>query len=137
MTLLQACGPVLLPLVLLSLAVASAALDRCWFWWRWRRRPLARRRPLLVDAFTIQCMEPLLEAAVLVAPLLGLFGSVLALMRVLDEANAPSSALLRNYSLVLVSTAYGLAIALAALVVLLLNRALRRWQLQCLRRQEG
>ena len=38
----KACGPVALPLLLLSVAVFTVAFDRLAYWWRWWRRG---RRP--------------------------------------------------------------------------------------------
>jgi biopolymer transport protein ExbB len=132
MAVLQACGPVLLPLLLLSVAVTTMAIDRCLFWWSWRRRPSARRREMLVDARTTHLLEPCLEAVVLAAPLLGLFGSVLALMRLFDQLQLPQPTAIDGYGLTLASTAFGLLLSLFALVVLLLNRTLRHWQMRLL-----
>ena len=132
MAVLKACGPVLLPLLLLSVAVTTMAIDRCLFWWSWCRRPIARRREMLVDARTTHLLEPCLEAVVLAAPLLGLLGSVLALMRLFDQLQLPQPTAIDGYGLTLTSTAFGLLLSLFALVVLLLNRTLRRWQMRLL-----
>lgn len=132
MAVLQACGPVLLPLLLLSVAVTAMAIDRCLFWWSWHRGPSARRREMLVDARTTHLLEPCLEAVVLAAPLLGLLGSVLALMRQFHQLHLSQPTAIDGYGLTLASTAFGLLLSLFALVVLLLNRTLRRWQMRLL-----
>ena len=87
---------------------------------------------MLVDARTTHLLEPCLEAEVLAAPLLGLFGSVLALMRLFDQLQLPQPTAIDGYGLTLASTAFGLLLSLFALVVLLLNRTLRRWQMRLL-----
>lgn len=78
--------------------------------------------------------EPFLQAAVLLAPMLGLLGTVLGLMDVLralgPQLLLPSSSPLAGYADVLASTVVGLQLALLALVLAQLNRGLRHWQLQ-------
>jgi biopolymer transport protein ExbB len=142
-------GPAALPLLLLSIAVLTVGLDRARFWWQWRReRPRRRRlwRQLrgrgpeacrLALARWSRAMgfgEPLLEAASLLGPLLGLIGTVLALMRLLARLGPglllPSAEPLAGYSQVLGDTALGLLVGLLASLFLQGNRALRLGQLQ-------
>ena len=123
----SACGPVGLPLLLLSITLMAVAVERGLFWWSWWKLPLAQRRSRLRDRRALAFAEPVLEAVVVLAPLLGVFGTVLALMRLLQSLGLQQSSLLGSGEL-LVSTAFGLTLALAALLLLLLNRGLRRWQ---------
>ncbi len=149
MSLLKACGPVALPLALVSLAVFTIAFERLSFWWRWWRPPARQRdglrRELAAarDSATARLLldrrqrsmafgEPVLQAAVLLAPLLGLVGTVLGLMGVLRQLGPqlllPPTNPLVGYADVLASTAVGLQLALVALALLLLNQGLRCWQ---------
>lgn len=151
MSLLKACGSVALPLLLVSIVVVTVGIDRGLFWWRWWRLPDQRRRlsaeqlraagssqerQLLLQRwrYAMAQGEPLLQAAVLVAPMLGLLGTVLGLMNVLRSLGPqlllPSSSPLVGYADVLASTVVGLQLALLALVLAQLNRGLRHWQLQ-------
>lgn len=135
----KACGPVALPLLLLSVAVFTVAFDRIAFWWRWWRRPavadadadLARLQRQMASG------EPVLQAAVGLAPLFGLLGTVSGLMGVLralgPQLLLPAQAPLAGYADVLLSTLIGLQITAVAASVLVLNQGLRRWQLQRLR----
>lgn len=132
MAVLKACGPVLFPLLVLSVGVTTIAIERWLFWWGWRHQPIARRRELLMDGRSTHLLEPCLEAVVLAAPLLGLLGTVLGLMDRLAQLELPLTGAIEGYGLVLASTAFGLLLSLAALVLLLLNRALRRWQMRLL-----
>lgn len=149
MSLLKACGPVALPLLLVSIVVVTIGIDRALFWWRWWRRPDQRRRISLeqLRAATSSQQrqlllrrcgdamaqgEPFLQAAVLVAPMLGLLGTVLGLMEVLralgPQLLLPSSTPLVGYADVLAATVVGLQLALLALVLAQVNRGLRHWQ---------
>jgi len=123
----SACGPVGLPLLLLSITLVSVAVERGLFWWHWWRLPQAERRSRLRDRRALAFAEPMLEAIVMLAPLLGVLGTVLALMRLLQTLGPQQISPLGTGD-VLVSTALGLTLALAALLLLLLNRGLRRWQ---------
>lgn len=151
----KACGPVALPLLLLSLAVFTVAFDRAAYWWRWWRRgrrpwrllhdalrqaPSREARQQLLDACEEEMAwgEPLLQAAVLLAPLLGLIGTTAGLMAVLQQLGPqlllPPAAPLAGYGAVLLPTLVGLQLTLVALAAALLNQALRRWQLRhCVR----
>ena len=133
LSLWKACGPVALPLLLLSVAVFTVAFERAAFWWRWwRRGRRGRRQQVLEPAKAAMAWgEPLLQAAILLAPLLGLIGTTAGLMAVLKQLGPqlllPASAPLAGFAEVLLPTLLGLQLTLVALAVLLLNQALRRW----------
>lgn len=135
----KACGPVALPLLVLSVAVFTVAFDRLAFWWRWWRGARALQGSADLSRWQRQMAsgEPVLQAAVVLAPLFGLLGTVSGLMNVLRELGPqlllPAQAPLAGYADVLLSTLIGLQITAVAASVLLLNQALRRWQLQRLR----
>jgi biopolymer transport protein ExbB len=140
------------PLLLLSIAVLTVSFERARWWLRWWRARLQRRRrwPQLrrqngaltrqLDnwAWEMRFGEPLLQAAAVLAPLLGLCGTVLALMQVLaglgSDLTLPAGASLRGYGQVLLSTLVGLLVSLIASASLFANQGLRRWQLGRLRR---
>ena len=147
-------GPVAVLLLLLSIAVLTVCLDRIRWWTRWWRGRSARQRQWqeqldsqgaspgdrledwdLAMAFG----EPVLRAAALLAPLLGLVGTVFALMQVLarlgPDLTLPAGTSLQGYGQVLLSTALGLLISLVASAGLELNRGLRHWQVGRLERQ--
>ncbi len=146
-------GPVALLLLLLSIAVVTVALDRGRYWWQWWRTRASRRQQwerLLAEQgapaagrkledwdLEMRFGEPLLQAAVVLAPLLGLVGTVLGLMQVLASLGPqlllPAGANLAGFGQVLLSTAIGLIVSLIASTSLVANQWLRRSQ--CLRLQ--
>jgi biopolymer transport protein ExbB len=146
-------GPVALLLLLLSIAVVTVALDRGRYWWQWWRSRASRRQQwerLLAEQgasaagrkledwdLEMRFGEPLLQAAVVLAPLLGLVGTVLGLMQVLASLGPqlllPAGANLAGFGQVLLSTAIGLIVSLIASTSLVANQWLRRSQ--CLRLQ--
>ncbi|MBW4529057.1 MAG: MotA/TolQ/ExbB proton channel family protein [Aphanothece saxicola GSE-SYN-MK-01-06B] len=146
-------GPVALLLLLLSIAVVTVALDRGRYWWQWWRTRASRRQQwerLLAEQgppaagrkledwdLEMRFGEPLLQAAVVLAPLLGLVGTVLGLMQVLASLGPqlllPAGANLAGFGQVLLSTAIGLIVSLIAGTSLVANQWLRRSQ--CLRLQ--
>jgi biopolymer transport protein ExbB len=151
-----ACGPVALPLLLLSLAVFTVAFERGSFWWRWwrqGRRPWRELQQRLAACSTIEERtlvlnqqdaamawgEPVLQAALILTPLLGLVGTTSGLMGVLSTLGPqlllPPSAPLAGYAAVLMPTLVGLQVALLATALLLLNQGLRQWQIARLQRQ--
>jgi biopolymer transport protein ExbB len=73
------------------------------------------------------------------APLLGLIGTVLGLMEVLAALGPgltlPPGAPLAGYGKVLMATALGLIVSLIATAGVLANQAARGWQIDGLRRQ--
>ncbi len=149
---LRAGGPVMVPLLLLSIAVVAVGVERFGYWrgvglltQRPERRlleelrsapdPQARQARQELHLLRLESAmaegEPLLEAAALIAPLLGLIGTVQGLMGVLaalgPQLTLPSGGSLIGYSQVLVSTLSGLVIALIATALLRTNQALRHW----------
>ena len=75
-----------------------------------------------------------LQAAVVLAPLLGLVGTTAGLMGVLKQLGPqlllPPTAPLAGYGDVLLPTLLGLQLTVVAMALLLLNQGLRRWQLR-------
>jgi biopolymer transport protein ExbB len=158
LSLWKACGPVALPLLLLSLAVLTVGFERCAFWWRWWWRdrqpwtelnqqlnacPSAQARIVLLSRQqrAMAWGEPLLQAAQILAPLLGLVGTTSGLMAVLrglgNQLLLPPTAPLAGYADVLLPTVVSLQLALLSTALLLLNQSLRRWQLGLLRQRPG
>ena len=141
------------PLLVLSIAVLTVSFERArWWlrWWQrgrmrhgrpWRQPPQLLSRRLAAWDWQMRSGEALLQAAVVLAPLLGLTGTVLALMGVLaslgPDLTLPADASLQGYGRVLMSTLVGLLVSLLASAVLLLNQGLRRWQLGRLARLAG
>jgi biopolymer transport protein ExbB len=141
-------------LLLFSIAVLTVCLDRIRWWTLWWRNRSARQRQWqqsidsresdLADRLedwdlSMAFGEPLLRAAVVLAPLLGLVGTVFALMQVLSRLGPdlilPAGTSLQGYGQVLVSTGLGLLISLVASAGLELNRGIRHWQISRLERQ--
>jgi biopolymer transport protein ExbB len=143
-------------LLLLSVAVLTLVIDRARFWIHWWRRRQARSRTWrqriaagadagLLDEtladwdLAMGFGEPLLQGAALLAPLLGLIGTVTGLMGVLAQLGPrlelPPGASLATYGQVLLSTASGLVVSLVASAGLLTNQGLRSWQINQLRRE--
>ncbi len=147
-------GPISLLLLLLSIAVVTVSFDRARYWlqwWRQRRLRLNRWEQTAAagpDAIENQLLEwnsqmafgePLLQAAGVIGPLLGLIGTVIGLMRVLASLGPqlvlPAGANLTNYGQVLLSTALGLTISLIATSSLFANQGIRHWQVEVWRRR--
>ncbi|MEB3256200.1 MAG: MotA/TolQ/ExbB proton channel family protein [Synechococcaceae cyanobacterium] len=140
------------PLLVLSIAVLTVSFERARWWFSWWRARLPRRRRLARQrrqpgalaqqleswAWEMRFGEPLLQAATVLAPLLGLSGTVLALMQVLaalgPDLTLPPGASVQGYGQVLMSTLVGLVVSLMASTSLFANQGLRRWQLGRLRR---
>jgi biopolymer transport protein ExbB len=146
-------GPVALLLLALSIAVLTVSLDRARWWLLWWRRRSSRRQrwqeqlEALDPSLSLQLEdlnlsmalgEPLLQSAAVLAPLLGLLGTVLGLMQVLGQLGPdlmlPAGSSLQGYGQVLLSAALGLLISLVATASLQLNQALRIGQIERLHR---
>lgn len=137
-------------LLLLSIAVFTLVFERLHWWRRWWRQRAGRhvdwasadpdqRRLRLHDwRWQMAAGEPLLQGAAVLAPLLGLTGTVLGLIRQLaslgPDLTLPAGASLRGFGDVLLSTAYGLVVSVIATAALLVNQGLRDWQLARLER---
>lgn len=141
-------GPIALLLLLLSIAVLTVLIDRSRFWTQWLRRGKPRSElwraqlrdhpataPGQLEDWNREMAfgESLLQAAILLGPLLGLIGTVLGLMDVLAQLGPqlllPANANLQGYGKVLLATALGLILSLVASAGLYVNQGLRRWQL--------
>ena len=109
-------GPAAVLLLLLSIAVLTICLDRIRWWTRWWRGRGARLRQWQQDLergeaslgdriedwdLAMAFGEPLLRAAAMLAPLLGLVGTVFALMQVLarlgPDLTLPAGTSLQGY----------------------------------------
>lgn len=153
---LQNGGPAVLPLLLLSIVVVAIGVDRARYW-RGHGLGGARGERQLLEALQGRedprewqlsqelvlrqlerqgaSGEAVLEAAVVIGPLLGLIGTVAGLIRSLSALGPQlvlpaGGASLSGYAQVLVSTLLGLVVALIATVVLRTNQGLRRRQRQ-------
>ena len=141
----------MVPLLLLSIAVLFAGIERLLHWMRWRKEQPEQMRMLRSDLEGLEAgeaaervdqllrrlnrrfsrWEPSLDLAMVLAPLLGLLSTVLGLMQLLEvlgpELLLPrTEGLTTRYGQMLVGTALGLVIAAVALVVQRLNRMQRR-----------
>jgi biopolymer transport protein ExbB len=141
-------GPAGWLLILLSIAVLTVAFERICFWSLWWKKRTARRhlwldllregghRPeIWIDERDLEMRfaHLFLEAAMVIAPLLGLIGTVLSLSRFLatlgPDLVLPAGAKLSTLSDALLCTAFGLIVSLMATVTLHVNNGLRQRQL--------
>jgi len=140
-------GPAGWSLLLLSISVLTVSFERIRFWllW-WRRRTshqqqwkemvrLGGNRPTawMEDRdLEMRFGQAFLEASMVIAPLIGLIGTVLALSRLLSAMGPqlvlPPGNTFSGFGDVLISTAMGLVVSLMATVTLHANRALTQWQ---------
>lgn len=141
----------MVPLLLLSIAVLSAGIERLMHWVRWRKEQPEQMRILRSDLEGLGSMEaserldqllrrlnrrfsrwePSLDLAMVLAPLLGLLSTVIGLMQLLEGLGPDlvlprTEGLTTRYGQMLVGTALGLVVAAVALVVQRLNRMQRR-----------
>lgn len=140
-------GPAGWLLILLSIAVLTATFERIRFWLIWWQRRKSRQHQwqelvrlggsnphdwMEERDLDMRFGQSFLEAATLIAPLLGLIGTVLGLSRLLSSMGPqlvlPPGGKLSGFGDVLLSTAMGLVVSLLALVTLYLNNTLRQWQ---------
>ena len=137
-----------MPLMLVSVAVASMGVERLRFWWQWGRGDRVNSEHSLLELAQLKPSEASLRQQLLVArlerqlcrwdgalelcmvlgPLLGLLASVIGLMQLLQALGPgltlPSQGgdLIAGYGQVLIGTVLGLLIAVLALLVQRLNR---------------
>lgn len=140
-------GPTGWLLILLSIAVLTVTFERIRFWLIWWRRRKSRQlqwqelvqlggnNPLewMDDRdMEMRFAQSFLEAVTLIAPLLGLIGTVLGLSRLLSAMGPqlvlPPGSNIGAFGDVLISTALGLMVSLLAMVTLHLNNGFRQWQ---------
>jgi biopolymer transport protein ExbB len=135
-------------LILLSIGVLTISFERLRFWalW-WQRRAFLRRQwdevmrqgersamAWMDDRdLEMRFAQSFLEAAIVIAPLLGLIGTVIGLSRLLSSMGPqlllPEGGDFHGFGDILLSTAMGLVVSLAATVTWHLNNGLRQWQL--------
>lgn len=128
------------------MAVLTVSLERLRFWvlWWWRRASLQRQWRDAMDRGDRHAWvwmedrdremgfgQPFLEAAAVIAPLLGLIGTVDGLSRLLStigpQSLLPEAQGLPGFGDVLSSTARGLSVSVLATATWHLNNGLRRW----------
>ncbi len=144
-------GVLMAPLLLLSIAVVAAGVNRLQYWLDWRRQGQTRLDDLKASLQGLSPeeserqlnqglrrldrqfsrWEPSLDLAMVLGPLLGLLSTVLGLMRLLQRLGPElllprGESLISDYGQILVGTALGLVIAVVALVVQRMNRMQRR-----------
>lgn len=141
-------GPFGWMLIGLSISVLAVSIERTRFWFLWRRRRTVRQRqwqellPEGRDAIQawiddrdleMRFAQSFLELATVVAPLLGLIGTVVGLSRILaamgPDLVVPAGGNFNRFAEALLDTALGLTISLGATITLQLNGVLRRSQL--------
>ena len=146
-------GPIGWLLILLSICVLSVSFERMRFWFLWWKRRAYYRNQWLErlhqgGKHPLSWMEdrdlemgfgqPFLESMSVIAPLIGLMGTVLGLSQLLSAMGPqmimPIGAQRGGYGDVLLSTALGLAISLVATITFHFNQGFRQWQLSLWRR---
>ncbi|MEB3319272.1 MAG: MotA/TolQ/ExbB proton channel family protein [Cyanobacteriota bacterium] len=135
-------------LILLSIGVLTVGLERLRFWVIWwkRRRTLhqqwqevlhlgeRRARAWINDRdMDMRFAQAFLEASIVIAPLLGLIGTVLGLSRLLSAMGPrlllPEGGGDQGFGEILLMTAMGLVVSLVATVTWHLSNTFRQWQL--------
>ena len=139
------------PLLLLSIAVMAAGVNRLQHWLCWSRSASSRIDELKQSLQGLQPLEaerelnqrlrrldrqfsrwePSLDLAMVLGPLLGLLSTVLGLMKLLQKLGPEmllprGESLIVDYGQILVGTALGLLVSVVALIVQRLNRMQRR-----------
>jgi biopolymer transport protein ExbB len=141
-------GPAGWLLLLLSIVVLTVVFERIRFWSLWWRKRLSRRSqwlellrgggtPPLVwieeRDLEMRFAQWFLESVTVIAPLIGLIGTVLGLSQFLTTLGPqlvlPNGADLGGFADALLSTAFGLIVSLMATVAYHINLALRQRQL--------
>jgi len=137
MVLIQRGGPMMWPLLLLSVVAVGLVLERFLFWSRETRRPAsevlaARWRPapnaepraslrLVLDAELrrLEARMAVFDTVIAAAPMMGILGTVLGVIGAFEalssEASPDPLAVTGGISAALITTASGLVIALAVL----------------------
>ena len=141
-------GMLIVPLMLVSVAVASIGVERLRFWWQWSRGDLLSPELLLPELDQLNPSEAslrqhlllarlerklcrwdgALELCMVLGPLLGLLATVIGLMQLLQALGpgltlpSQGNELVAGYGQVLIGTVLGLLIAVLALLVQRLNR---------------
>lgn len=134
-------------LILLSISVLTVTFERFRFWFLWWRNRRSHQQQWKQQCFLggehpsawmeerdleMRFAQPFLEAVVVIAPLVGLIGTVLGLAQLLSALGPqmvlPPESNLRGFGDVLLCTALGLIVALLSTVTLHVNNALRLWQ---------
>lgn len=146
-------GPTGWLLLLLSIAVLTISFERMRFWalW-WKRRQVSRQQwsealrlgdrsaaAWIEDQdLDMRFAQTFLEAASVIAPLLGLIGTVFGLSRLLSAMGPqlllPPGDNLHGFGEALLSTGMGLLVSLLATVTWQVNNGLRQWQVSLWRR---
>ena len=146
-------GPAGWLLLLLSISVLTVSFERIRFWVLWwkRRRVLQEQWQEVarlgghgalawMDERDLEMgfAQSFLEAAILIAPLLGLIGTVFGLSRLLSAMGPqlllPPGSGLSGFGETLLCAGSGLVVSLMATVTLHINNGLRQWQLSLWRR---
>lgn len=141
-------GPAGFLLILLSISVLTLCFERLRFWLLWWRHRASlqrqwdeefRRGERFVEIWMeerdldMRFAQSFLEAAIVMAPLLGLIGTVVGLTRLLMSMGPnlllPESGDFHGFGEILFSTAIGLVVSLVATATWHLNNGLRQWQL--------
>lgn len=140
-------GPTGWLLILLSIAVLTVSFERMRFWVLWWRRRKSQQLQwnemlrlggenalawMAERDLEMGFAQPFLEASSVIAPLLGLIGTVFGLSRLLSAMGPqlilPAGSNFSGFGDVLTSTAMGLVVSLMATVTLHINQGLRQWQ---------
>lgn len=113
-------GPVMWPLLLLSVSAVAVLFERWLFWRRERRRPWsAEPLDLELEQRRLERGMPFLDTVVTSAPLMGILGTVLGIIDALallgERASPDPVAVSGGVARALVTTATGLVIALCVL----------------------
>lgn len=139
------------PLLLLSIAVVAASVNRLQLWFQWSSAADNRVDELKLSLQDLQPLEaeqqlnqrlrrldrqfsrwePSLDLAMVLGPLLGLLSTVLGLMKLLQKLGPElllprGDSLIGDYGQILVGTALGLVVSVVALLVQRMNRMQRR-----------
>jgi biopolymer transport protein ExbB len=125
MTWLQKGGPVVWPLLLLSLVATTVVIERILFWARARRDPsrlleIARTGGLDAAERNMARGMVLLDTVVTVAPMLGILGTVLGIIDSFEllsaDARPDPLAVSGGIAQALITTAIGLVVALSTIL---------------------